>query len=136
MNTKEMKLTAVRWWPNLRQFAAAVALAGAGLSCGIWSLKAAGVAPLMFPGDRLVAIEDHAMQVDSVQLAQHVVLTPLPDRVARLERDVDSLKVAGQAAARERMALLYIACYQHRATFPMAPVPLICSTPDVRRVQR
>lgn len=120
------------WWRlDLKQVAVALALVGTGCSAMIWTLKAAGVAPVMFPGQRLETLEQTLQQEDSLTHLLYEPLRDIPRRVTTLELRVDTLTRASENAVREREALLYMTCAQYRATFPSSPQPQICS--EVRR---
>ena len=121
-----------RWFHlSLRDFSVALGIAGIGLTAAIWSLKAAGVAPMMFPGDRITHLEQAQRAEDSVNRLLHTPLIDIPNRVTVLEQKVDTLARSADAATREREALLWLSCAMARQQLQALQLPQICG--EVRR---
>jgi len=128
-----MSTTDRRHWqlPTLKTFAVAVGLASIGLSVLVWTLKAAGVGTMMFPGDRLHRLETAVVVEINENNSKHLPLDSLPARVRNLEVRVDTLAAQSSEARREREALLWLSCMMARQQLQSLQLPQICG--EVRR---
>lgn len=120
-----------KWYHiSLSQVVMLLSLATAAIGFLLWTLKAAGVSPAIFPGERLDSIEARQSTVTD----QLSFLEPLPQRVDLLAARVDTLTsqvndLANDAdrARTERVDMLYLLCELARRQGPVVILPSSCA---------